>query len=133
MGIQRDGETGEDGAAAIVYFGDGATSQGDVNEAFIWASVFNAPVVFFCQNNQWAISEPLEKQSRIPLYQRARGFGFPRIRVDGNDVLPCHAVPKKATQAAREGQGPTLSHAFTHRLRPRSSPDEPTTYRLASG
>ena len=77
MGIQRDGETGEDGAAAIVYFGDGATSQGDVNESFIWASVFNAPVVFFCQNNQWAISEPLEKQSRIPLYQRARGFGFP--------------------------------------------------------
>ena len=77
MGIQRDGAIGEDGAATVVYFGDGATSQGDVNESFIWASVFNAPVVFFCQNNQWAISEPLEKQSRIPLYQRARGFGFP--------------------------------------------------------
>ena len=77
MGIQRDGAVGEDGEAVIVYFGDGATSQGDVNEAFIWASVFNAPVVFFCQNNQWAISEPLERQSRIPLYQRASGFGFP--------------------------------------------------------
>jgi 2-oxoisovalerate dehydrogenase E1 component alpha subunit len=74
MGIQRDGAVGEDGEAVIVYFGDGATSQGDVNEAFIWASVFNAPVVFFCQNNQWAISEPLERQSRIPLYQRACGW-----------------------------------------------------------
>src|SRR5690606_9357958 len=82
MGIQRDGAE----AAAIVYFGDGATSQGDVNESFIWAAVNNAPVVFFCQNNQWAISEPLEKQTRIPLYRRASGFGFPGIRVDGNDV-----------------------------------------------
>ena len=93
MGIQRDGAVGEDGEAVIVYFGDGATSQGDVNEAFVWASVFNAPVVFFCQNNQWAISEPLERQSRIPLYQRASGFGFPgaaggrqrRARLPGRD------------------------------------------------
>ncbi|HEV2932144.1 MAG TPA: thiamine pyrophosphate-dependent enzyme, partial [Streptosporangiaceae bacterium] len=97
MGIQRDGALGGDGAdghggeAVIVYFGDGATSQGDVNEAFVWASVFNAPIVFFCQNNQWAISEPLERQSRIPLYQRALGFGFPGIRVDGNDVFACLA------------------------------------------
>ena len=106
MGIQRDGAVGEDGEAVIVYFGDGATSQGDVNEAFIWASVFNAPVVFFCQNNQWAISEPLERQSRIPLYQRASGFGFPGLRVDGNDVLACLAVTRKAMQAAREGPGP---------------------------
>jgi len=74
MGIQRDGAVGEDGEAVIAYFGDGATSQGDVNEAFIWASVNNAPVVFFCQNNQWAISEPLERQSRTPLYLRAKGF-----------------------------------------------------------
>src|SRR5450755_59639 len=64
MGIQRDGATGDGGEAVIAYFGDGATSQGDVNEAFIWASVCNAPVVFFCQNNQWAISEPMERQSR---------------------------------------------------------------------
>ena len=78
MGIQRDGAVGEDGEAAIVYFGDGATSQGDVNEAFIWASVNNAPVVFFCQNNQWAISEPLDRQTKIPLYQRARRVRFPR-------------------------------------------------------
>ena len=135
MGIQRDGAlsgNGDEGEAVIVYFGDGATSQGDVNEAFVWASVFNAPIVFFCQNNQWAISEPLEKQSRIPLYQRARGFGFPGLRVDGNDVLACYAVTKKAMQAAREGQGPTLIEAFTYRMGAHTTTDDPTRYRLAS-
>jgi 2-oxoisovalerate dehydrogenase E1 component alpha subunit len=133
MGIQRDGAVGGDGAeAVIVYFGDGATSQGDVNEAFVWASVFNAPVVFFCQNNQWAISEPLEKQSRIPLYQRANGFGFPGLRVDGNDVLACYAVTQKAMQAARDGQGPTLIEAFTYRMGAHTTTDDPTRYRLAS-
>ena len=139
MGIQRDGAVGGDPASAgrpaeavIAYFGDGATSQGDVNEAFIFAAVFNAPIVFFCQNNQWAISEPLEKQSRIPLYQRARGFGFPGVRVDGNDVLACYAVTQKAMQAAREGQGPTLIEAFTYRMGAHTTTDDPTRYRLAS-
>ena len=132
MGIQRDGAVGEDGEAVIVYFGDGATSQGDVSEAFIWASVFNAPVVFFCQNNQWAISEPLERQSRIPLYQRASGFGFTGVRIDGNDVFACLAVTKKAMQAAREGQGPTLIEAFTYRMGAHTTTDDPTRYRLAS-
>src|SRR5215475_6344687 len=132
MGIQRDGLVGEDGEAAIVYFGDGATSQGDVNEAFVFASVFNAPVVFFCQNNQWAISEPLERQSRVPLYQRAHGFGFPGIRVDGNDVFACLAVTRKAMQAAREGQGPTLIEAFTYRMGAHTTTDDPTRYRLAT-
>jgi 2-oxoisovalerate dehydrogenase E1 component alpha subunit len=132
MGIQRDGAVGEDGEAAIVYFGDGATSQGDVNEAFIWASVFNAPVVFFCQNNQWAISEPLERQSRIPLYQRSSGFGFPGVQVDGNDVFACLAVTRKAMQAAREGQGPTLIEAFTYRMGAHTTTDDPTRYRLAT-
>jgi len=133
MGIQRDGAVGGESAEAVIaYFGDGATSQGDVNEAFIWASVFNAPIVFFCQNNQWAISEPLEKQSRIPLYQRARGFGFPGLRVDGNDVLACHAVTQKAMQAAKEGQGPTLIEAFTYRMGAHTTTDDPTRYRLAS-
>jgi 2-oxoisovalerate dehydrogenase E1 component alpha subunit len=132
MGIQRDGAVGEDGEAVIAYFGDGATSQGDVNEAFIWASVTNAPVVFFCQNNQWAISEPLERQSRVPLYQRALGFGFPGVRVDGNDVLACLAVTRKAMQAAREGQGPTLIEAFTYRMGAHTTTDDPTRYRLAA-
>jgi 2-oxoisovalerate dehydrogenase E1 component alpha subunit len=132
MGIQRDGAVGEDGEAVIAYFGDGATSQGDVNEAFIWASVSNAPVVFFCQNNQWAISEPLERQSRVPLYLRAPGFGFPGLRVDGNDVLACLAVTRKALQAAREGQGPTLIEAYTYRMGAHTTTDDPTRYRLAA-
>jgi len=132
MGIQRDGLVGEDGEAAIVYFGDGATSEGDVNEAFVFASVFNAPVVFFCQNNQWAISEPLERQSRVPLYQRASGFGFPGVRVDGNDVFACLAVTRKAMQAAREGQGPTFIEAFTYRMGAHTTTDDPTRYRLAA-
>jgi 2-oxoisovalerate dehydrogenase E1 component alpha subunit len=132
MGIQRDGLVGENGEAVIVYFGDGATSEGDVNEAFVFASVFNAPVVFFCQNNQWAISEPLERQSRVPLYQRAHGFGFPGVRVDGNDVFACLAVTRKAMQAAREGQGPTLIEAFTYRMGAHTTTDDPTRYRLAA-
>jgi len=109
MGVQKDGSE----SAVIAYFGDGASSQGDVNEAFVWASVFNAPIVFFCQNNQWAISEPQEKQSRIPLYRRALGFGFPGVRVDGNDVLACLAATRAALEAARTGQGPSLIEAFT--------------------
>jgi pyruvate dehydrogenase E1 component alpha subunit len=128
MGIQRDGA--ED--AAIVYFGDGATSQGDVNESFVWAATQNAPVVFFCQNNQWAISEPLERQSRIPLYRRAEGFGFPGVRVDGNDVFACLAVTKKALEDARTGQGPTLIEAFTYRMGAHTTTDDPTRYRLES-
>ena len=110
MGIQRDGDVGtgdpDRDAAVIAYFGDGATAQGDVNEAFVFASVQNAPVVFFCQNNQWAISEPNDKQTRVPLYQRASGFGFPGVRVDGNDVLAVYAVTKAALDHAREGNGP---------------------------
>jgi 2-oxoisovalerate dehydrogenase E1 component alpha subunit len=126
MGIQRDGA--ED--AAIVYFGDGATSEGDVNEAFVWSAAQNAPIVFFCQNNQWAISEPLERQSRIPLYQRAQGFGFPGIRVDGNDVFACLAVTRKALENARTGQGPTLIEAYTYRMGAHTTTDDPTRYRL---
>src|ERR1700760_5145531 len=129
MGIQRDAAEDE---AAIVYFGDGATSQGIVSEAFSWASVFHAPLVFFCQNNQFAISAPPERQSRTPIYQRAGGFGFPGVRVDGNDVLACYAVTKHALPAAREGQGPTLIEAFTYRMGAHTTTDEPTRYRLAS-
>ncbi|MFI6603170.1 pyruvate dehydrogenase (acetyl-transferring) E1 component subunit alpha [Nonomuraea sp. NPDC050536] len=128
MGVQRDMAS----TATIAYFGDGASSQGDVNESFVWASVFNAPVVFFCQNNQWAISEPLEKQSRIPLYRRASGFGFPGIRVDGNDVFACLAVTRQALKNAREGQGPMLIEAFTYRMGAHTTTDDPTRYRVAS-
>jgi pyruvate dehydrogenase E1 component alpha subunit len=135
MGVQRDGAVGtgdpDRDTAVIAYFGDGATSQGDVNESFIWASVFNAPVVFFCQNNQWAISEPIERQSRIPLYQRALGFGFPGLRVDGNDVLASYAVTKAALQRAREGSGPTFIEAYTYRMGAHTTSDDPTRYRVS--
>jgi 2-oxoisovalerate dehydrogenase E1 component alpha subunit len=129
MGIQRDASEDE---AVIVYFGDGATSQGDVSEAFAWASVFHAPVVFFCQNNQYAISAPQERQSPIPPYKRASGFGFPGVRVDGNDVLACYEVTRQALDAAREGQGPTLIEAYTYRMGAHTTTDDPTRYRLAS-
>jgi pyruvate dehydrogenase E1 component alpha subunit len=135
MGIQRDGHvgTGDPGrdAAVVAYFGDGASSQGDVNESFIFAASYNAPVVFFCQNNQWAISEPIERQSRIPLYQRALGFGFPGVRVDGNDVLATYAVTKAALQRARDGQGPTFVEAYTYRMGAHTTTDDPTRYRLS--
>jgi 2-oxoisovalerate dehydrogenase E1 component alpha subunit len=128
MGMQRDGSEN----AVIAYFGDGASSEGDVNEAFIFAASYNAPVVFFLQNNQWAISVPEERQSRIPLFRRAHGFGFPGVRVDGNDVLACLAVTRKALQYAREGQGPFLIEAFTYRMGAHTTSDDPTRYRLAS-
>ena len=135
MGIQRDGAVGtgdpDRDAAVIAHFGDGASSQGDVNEAFIFAASYNAPVVFFCQNNQWAISEPIERQSRIPLYQRALGFGFPGVRVDGNDVLATYAVTQAALQRARDGSGPTLVEAYTYRMGAHTTTDDPTRYRLS--
>ena len=135
MGIQRDGAVGtgdpDRDAAVIAHFGDGASSQGDVNEAFIFAASYNAPVVFFCQNNQWAISEPIERQTRIPLYQRALGFGFPGVRVDGNDVLATYAVTQAALQRAREGSGPTLVEAYTYRMGAHTTTDDPTRYRLS--
>jgi 2-oxoisovalerate dehydrogenase E1 component alpha subunit len=136
MGMQRDGVVGtgdpDRDAAVIAHFGDGASSQGDVNESFIFAASYNAPVVFFCQNNQWAISEPLERQSRIPLYRRAQGFGFPGVRVDGNDVFACLAVTRRALENARTGQGPTLVEAYTYRMGAHTTTDDPTRYRLRS-
>src|SRR6266545_90246 len=120
-----------DGAeqCTAVYFGDGGTSEGDTNEAFNFAAVNSAPVVFFCQNNQWAISVPLSKQAAGPLYKRAFGFGFPGVQVDGNDVLAVYAVTKAAADRAREGGGPTLIEALTYRLGAHTTTDDPTRYR----
>ena len=136
MGMQRDGVVGtgdpERDSAVIAHFGDGASSQGDVNEAFIFAASYNAPVVFFCQNNQWAISEPIERQTRIPLYQRALGFGFPGVRVDGNDVLATYAVTQAALQRARDGQGPTFVEAYTCLLYTSPSPRDGLLSRMPS-
>jgi pyruvate dehydrogenase E1 component alpha subunit len=136
MGVVRDEAVGtgdpERDTAVLAFFGDGASSQGDVNESFVWAGAGNLPIVFFCQNNQWAISEPVERQSRVPLYQRSAGFGFPGIRVDGNDVLACLAVTRKALDDARSAQGPTLVEAYTYRMNPHTTNDDPRRYRLGS-
>ena len=115
--------------AVVTYFGDGATSQGDTNEAFVWAASYNAPVVFFCQNNQYAISVPLERQTKVPIAQRAAGFGFEGVRVDGNDVLAVHQVTSQALRKARDGQGPTLIEAITYRMGAHTTSDDPSRYR----
>jgi len=115
--------------AAIAYFGDGATSEGDVNEALVFAASFDAPVVFFCQNNQWAISEPVDLQSKQPIARRADGFGMPGIRVDGNDVLAVLAATRIALDRARRGEGPTFIEAVTYRIGPHTTADDPTRYR----
>jgi len=126
MGMQNEGAD----AAVITFFGDGATSQGDVNEAFVWGASFQAPIVFFVQNNHWAISEPTERQTRIPIYRRAEGFGFPGVRVDGNDVFAVLAVTRAALARAREGSGPTLIEAYTYRMGAHTTSDDPTRYRI---
>lgn len=143
MGIQRDqrlaeangmAESGaaEPKAAVMVYFGDGASSEGDVHESMVFASSYKAPVVFFCQNNHWAISVPTAVQTRVPLSNRAKGYGFPGIRVDGNDVIAVHAVTEWALEHARQGNGPVLIEAFTYRVGAHTTADDPTKYRASS-
>jgi len=136
MGIVRDGAVGtgdpDRDTAVLAFFGDGASSQGDVNESFVWAAAENLPIVYSCQNNQWAISAPVTTQSRVPIYHRAGGFGFPGVRIDGNDVLASLAVTRKALDQARAGLGPTLIEAYTYRMNPHTTSDDPTRYRLAA-
>jgi pyruvate dehydrogenase E1 component alpha subunit len=113
-------------------FGDGATSEGDWHEAMNFAGVFKAPVVFLCQNNQWAISVPLSKQTAGSIAERAQGYGFPGIRIDGNDVLGVYAAVRAAAARARQGDGPYLIEAVTYRMGAHTSSDDPTRYRLDS-
>lgn len=136
MGVAADGAMGtgdpERDTAVMAFTGDGGTSQGDFNEALVFAAVTNAPCVFYIQNNQWAISEPNEKQFIIPPYQRARGFGFPGVLVDGNDPLATYAVAKHALDKARAGHGPTLIEAYTYRMGAHTTSDDPTKYRSSA-
>jgi 2-oxoisovalerate dehydrogenase E1 component alpha subunit len=125
MGVQRDGAD----QVSVAYFGDGATSQGDVNEAMVFASSYRAPVVFVCTNNQWAISEPVSVQAKYPIAGRAPGFGIPSMRVDGNDVLACLAAMRWALDHARQGNGPAFIEAVTYRMGPHTTSDDPTRYR----
>ncbi|MGW6007306.1 thiamine pyrophosphate-dependent dehydrogenase E1 component subunit alpha [Streptomyces sp. NPDC055210] len=115
--------------AVLAFLGDGALSEGETNEAFIWATTQSLPVVFFCQNNQWAISAPYSVQSTVPVAQRAAGFGLPGIRVDGNDVLACLAATRSALHTARTGGGPTLIEAFTYRRNAHTTADDASRYR----
>src|SRR6478752_7722075 len=128
LGCQKDGVD----SVAIAYFGDGATSKGDVHEAMVFAASFAAPVIFFCQNNQWAISEPVGLQAHRPLAERAPGYGIPSLRVDGNDVLAVMAATRIALDRARRGGGPTFVEAVTYRMGPHTTADDPTRYRDAN-
>jgi pyruvate dehydrogenase E1 component alpha subunit len=136
MGIQMDGDVGtgdaDRDAIAVACFGDGASSQGDVSEGLTFAGAFNAPVLFYCQNNQWAISEPTNVQTPVPLNQRGRGFGVPGIRVDGNDVLATYAVARASADSIRAGNGPLLIEAFTYRMGAHTTSDDPSRYRSAA-
>jgi 2-oxoisovalerate dehydrogenase E1 component alpha subunit len=115
--------------AVLACLGDGAFSQGETNEAFIWAATHQLPVVFLCQNNQWAISSPTTVQSRVPFADRGLGFGIPGVRVDGNDAVACYQAVHDALALARRGGGPTLIEAVTYRLNPHTTSDDDTRYR----
>ncbi|PLS15263.1 pyruvate dehydrogenase (acetyl-transferring) E1 component subunit alpha [Bacillus sp. M6-12] len=114
---------------ALTYFGDGATSKGDFHEGLNIASVFKAPVVFFCQNNQWSISVPFSKQTATPtIAQKSIAYGMPGVLVDGNDILAVRKVTQEAIEHARSGKGPTLIEALTYRVQPHTTADDPTRY-----
>lgn len=118
------------GGVAVAYFGDGASSQGDIHEAMNTAGVSQLPVVFFCQNNGWAISVPSERQvAGGSVAARAAGYGMPGVRVDGNDVLEVHRATTAALERARTGGGPTVIEAMTYRSGPHSTSDDPGRYR----
>jgi len=120
----------EEESAVVVFFGDGATSEGDFHEALNFAAVWRAPVVFICQNNQWAISLPRAKQTRsATIAQKAIAYGMPGIQVDGNDALATYAATREALQRAYRGEGPTLIEAETYRLMMHTTADDPTKYR----
>jgi pyruvate dehydrogenase E1 component alpha subunit len=133
MGVQFDGLSGtgdpETDTAVLVYYGDGSTSQGDASEALVFASSYQTPQVFFVQNNQWAISVPVSRQSRSPLSLRGGGFGMPGVRIDGNDVLISYAVTRQSLEEARSGAGPSLIEAETYRMGAHTTADDPTKYR----
>lgn len=120
----------KDPAVVAVYFGDGATSKGDFHEAMNIAGVFKLPVVFICQNNQWAISVPVQRQTAsATLAQKAIAYGFDGIRVDGNDVLGVYAATKEAADRARSGGGPTMIECLTYRMADHTTADDAARYR----
>jgi 2-oxoisovalerate dehydrogenase E1 component alpha subunit len=135
MGLTLDGRCGtgdlERDEAVIVYYGDGASSQGDVHEAMVFAASYRTPEVFFLQNNQWAISVPVATQSPVPLHKRGEGYGMPSLVVDGNDVVASYAVTRRALDEARSGEGPRAIEAMTYRMGAHTTSDDPTKYRTS--
>jgi len=125
MGLRMDGIA----SCAIAYFGDGSASEGDFHEAANMAAVFRSPVVLFCQNNGWAISVPTTSQTSGEIWRRAEGYGFPGVRVDGNDVLAVYRATKDAVARAHAGEGPTLIEAMTYRMGPHTTADDAGRYR----
>jgi pyruvate dehydrogenase E1 component alpha subunit len=116
-------------SVAIVYFGDGATSEGSFHEGANFAAVMAAPLVLFCNNNQWAISTPVTAQTRAEtLADKAAGYGMPAIRVDGGDVLAVYEATREAAERARAGGGPTFVEAVTYRAAPHGTADDPRAY-----
>src|ERR687894_1771341 len=116
-------------ACAIVYFGDGATSEGSFHEGANFAAVMQAPLVLFCNNNQWAISTPLPAQTAAEtLADKAAGYGMPGVRVDGGDVLAVYDATRQAVERARAGDGPTFIEAVTYRAAPHATADDPSAY-----
>ena len=119
-----------DDVVILGYMGDGATSANDFHAGMNFAAVNNSPCVMFCQNNQWAISVPISKQSASEtIAQKGKAYGMPYVRVDGNDILAVYSVSKTATERARNGDGPTFIEAMTYRRLGHSSSDDPTRYR----
>lgn len=120
----------KDDLVTLTYFGDGATSEGDFHAGMNFAGVFRVPTIFFCKNNQWAISVPVSRQTASKtLAEKARAYGIDGVRVDGNDLLSVYAATRAAVDKARAGGGPTLIEAVTYRMGPHSSSDDPTRYR----
>jgi len=130
VGLAYAAQYKDDDAVVMAYFGDGATSEGDFHEAANFAGVWHVPIVFVCQNNQWAISVPLKKQTHArTIAQKALAYGFPGIQVDGNDLLAVYAATQEAVMRARAGEGPTLIECVTYRLGVHTTADDPTKYR----
>ncbi|MEW6060143.1 MAG: thiamine pyrophosphate-dependent dehydrogenase E1 component subunit alpha [Actinomycetota bacterium] len=129
-GIAYAAKLRREDAVVACWFGEGATSEGDWHEALNFAGVHRLPVVFVCENNQYAISVPQRKQMAVQnVADRGGAYGFPGVVVDGNDVLACYGVMKEAVGRARAGEGPTLIEAKTYRFQPHTSDDDDRTYR----
>ena len=130
VGVSWAAKIRKDPVASLAWFGDGATSEGDFHEGMNFASVFKTATVFFCVNNQWAISTPLSKQMATEtIAEKAAGYGMPGVRIDGFDPLACYQATREALDRGRNGGGPTLIEAFCYRIGAHGTADDPRLYR----